>query len=339
MGNKRRGNKRTKHRASNSDQAPRPETPLSGLQQFAEDARQKRRSWLRRPQIHPSTFEEPLENEVETDEEVAERVRKQNELAKKLGWEPERLARFKQLVLRYGKDPTTATYLQIRREFPEAEVEVGIFSGIDAPFKLEEKLAGQGFDPMLIVGALGADEPDIDAVCLRLLELLEAKRNLPKEGVGLIEARRKAISDATVNYLIVEILEGIDRCGRWIRMPASLVVLLREQLCGSNPDVHQLYLTQQRFRRAAFNAGLCFEQTGEQLSVRKLADAADVGRGTAERWLADKHFHLLFDRGRRFAASKDFLKWKKLSRTQLVRNVLGASRCPIKKHMSDTRNT
>ena len=94
------------------------------------------------------------------------------ELAKKLGWEPERLARFKQLVLRYGKDPTTATYLQIRREFPEAEVEVGIFSGIDAPFKLEEKLAGQGFDPMLLVGALAAYEPDIDAVCLRLLELL-----------------------------------------------------------------------------------------------------------------------------------------------------------------------
>ena len=94
-------------------------------------------------------------------------------------------------------------------------------------------------------------------------------------------------------------------------MPASLVVLLREQLCGSNPDLHQQYLAQQRFREAAFNAGLGFQQTGEQLSVRKLADAADVGRGTAERWLADKHFHLLFGRGRRFAASKDFLKWKK----------------------------
>ena len=120
-GNKRRGNKRTKHRASNSDQAPRPETPLSGLQRFAEDARQKRRAWLRRPQIHPSTFEEPLENEVETAEEVAERARKQNELAKKLRWEPERLARFKQLVLRYGKDPTITNYLQIRRDFPEIE--------------------------------------------------------------------------------------------------------------------------------------------------------------------------------------------------------------------------
>jgi hypothetical protein len=302
-GDKRMGNKRTKHRVSIPD-PPKPESTISAEQR-------KCLAWLRRPQIHRSAFEEPLENEVETDDKVAERVRKQNELAKKLEWEPERLARFKQLVLRYEKDPTIATYLQIRREFPEAEVEVRIFSGIDAPFKLEEKLAGQGFDPMLIVGALAAYEPDIDAVCLRLLELLEAKRNLPKEGVGFIEARRKAISDSEINYLIVEMLEAIDSSRESIRLPASLVVLIREQLCGSTPDVHEQYLAKQRFRYAAFNAGLRFEQTGEQLSVRKLAAANGVSRGTAERWLADKHFHLLSDRGRRFAASKDFLKLKK----------------------------
>ena len=80
-GNKRRGNKRTKHRPSIPGPAPKPESTLTAEQRFAEDAWQKRRAWLRRPQIHPSTFEEPLENEVETAEEVAERARKQNELA------------------------------------------------------------------------------------------------------------------------------------------------------------------------------------------------------------------------------------------------------------------
>src|SRR5262245_25020914 len=98
-GNKCRGNKRTKRCASNSDQAPRPETPLSGLQRFEELACQKRLAWLRRPRIAPWELEDPPDNVVETPEEVAERARKQNELAKKLGWEPERLARFKQLAL------------------------------------------------------------------------------------------------------------------------------------------------------------------------------------------------------------------------------------------------
>ena len=230
------------------------------------------------------------------DPEDVERARKQNELAKKLGWEPERLAQFKQLVLRYEKEPTIANYLQIRRDFPETEIEVGYFGGgIDAPFELEEKFAGQGIDPMLLLGAILADEPDIDALCLQVLELLVTRGKLPKEGPGFIEKRRKAISDATINYLIVEILEAIDRRGDSIRIPASLVVLIREQLCGSNPDLQQQYLAGERFRNAASIAKGHFQRTGERISVRKLAAAAGVSRGTAERWLADKHFQRLFD--------------------------------------------
>ena len=147
---------------------------------------------------------------------------------------------------------------------------------------------------MLIAGALDSNEPGIDALCMHLLELLASKDKLPKEGPGFIEKRRKAIRDATINYLIIEILEGVERCGDAIRIPASLVVLIREQLCGSNPDLHQLYLSRQRFRNAAHRAEQHFQQTGEQISVRKLAAAAGVSRGTAERWLADKHFQRLF---------------------------------------------
>jgi hypothetical protein len=293
-GNKRRGNKRTKHRASIPDPTPKPESTISAEQRFAEHEWQKRLAWLRRPHIAPWELEDPPDNVLEAPEEVVERARKQNELTKKLGWEPERLARFKQLILRYEKDPTIANYLQIGRDFPEVEVEPGYFSGIDAPFKLEEKFAGQGIDPMLIVGALDAYEPDIDALCLQLLELLVTRDKLPKEGPGFIEKRRKAISDATINYLIVEILEAIDRCRESIRIPASLLVLIREQLCGSSPAPHRQYLARERFRNAAYSAGQHFQQTGEQISVRKLAAAAGVSRGTAERWLADKHFQRLF---------------------------------------------
>src|SRR5262249_50772345 len=164
-------------------------------------------------------------------------------------------------------------------------------------------------DPMLLVGASVADEPDIDALCLQVLELLVTRGKLPKEGPGFIEKRRKATSDTTINYLIVEILEAIQRYTQSV--PASLVVLIREQLCGSNPVLHQRRLAGERFRSAAFNAGLHFQQTGEQISIRKLADAAGVSRGTAERWRADKHFLRLFESGRRFANSKHFLQSKK----------------------------
>jgi hypothetical protein len=292
-GNKHRGNKRTTHRASIPNSTPNPASPKSA--EFAEHAYEKRRAWYRRPHIARWEFEDPPDNVLEDPEDV-ERARKQNELAKKLGWEPERLARFKQLVLRYEKEPTIPNYLQIRRDFPETEIEVGYFGGgIDAPFELEEKFAGQGIDPMLLLGASLADEPDIDALCLQVLELLVTRGKLPKEGPGFIEKRRKATSDATINYLIVEILEAIQRYTRSI--PASLVVLIREQLCGSNPDLHQQYLAGVRFRNAASIAERHFQRTGEQISVRKLAAAAGVSRGTASRWLANKNFQRLVDSG------------------------------------------
>jgi predicted DNA-binding transcriptional regulator AlpA len=166
---------------------------------------------------------------------------------------------------------------------------------------------------VLIAGALDAYEPGIDALCLQLLELLVTRGKLSKEEPSFIEKRRKAISDATINYRIMEILEGIGRCGQSIHIPASLVVLIREQLCGSNPDLHQLYLARERFRNAASSAGQHFQQTNKQISIRKLAAMAGVSRGTAERWLADKHFQRLFDFGRRFAASNHhFLQSKKV---------------------------
>ena len=307
-----KGTNRKKRRATKSDLAAKSEPALNAEQRYAELAWQRRIAWLRRPQIHPSMFEEPRENEVEveTAEQVAERARKVNELTKKLGLSEERLALLKELVLGYEKNPTVANYLQIRHQFPEAEIQVGYFGGIEALFALEKAFASQGIDPMLIAGVLDGNEPGIDALCLRLLELLASKDKLPNEGPGFIAKRRQAISDATINYLIVEILEGLERRDDSVRIPASLILLIRERLCGSNPDLHQSYLTRERFRQAVFNAGLNFPQTGKPISIRKLAAAAGVSRATAARWRAHKDFPRFFEWGSSYAASEDFAQSK-----------------------------
>jgi hypothetical protein len=303
-----KGTARKKRRATKSDLAAKSEPAINAEQRFAELAWKRRLAWLRRPQIHPSTFEAPLENEVETAEEVTERARKGNELAKKFGWSEERLASFKQLVLGYEKRPTVANYLQIRYEFPEVEIQVGHFGGIEALLALEKEFASQGIDPMLIAGILDGNEPGVDELCLRLLELIASKDKLPKEGPGFIAKRRQAISDATINYFIVETLEGFERRNDPVRIPASLILLIRERLCGSNPDLHQSYLSRERFRQAVFYAGLNFPQTGKPISIRKLAAAAGVSRATAARWRAHKDFSRFFEWGRSYAASEDFVQ-------------------------------
>ena len=74
------------------------------------------------------------------------------------------------------------------------------------------------------------------------MERVVEREKIAKNEPGNIEKRRAAISDAMVNYLIVTILELCDWNEQEVRIPASLVVLIRHQLTGTNPDLHTAYL-------------------------------------------------------------------------------------------------
>jgi hypothetical protein len=249
---------------------------IAALQEaWQERAEQKRNDWLLRPRLHTARIEE--------------KKRKVGELAKQLGWSNERLALFTKLVVEYRQQHSIEAYLRVRREFPEVEIQVGHFGGIDALFSLEEEFKRQGLDPRLIAAALDSNEPAIDALSLRLLELLVARDKLPKDGPGHIEQRRNAISDGVVNYLITMMLEGYDwHDEEMFRVPASLVVLIRHQLCGPNPDLHATYLSREKRKSMAFAIGHL--KPGEELSVRKLARMAGIPPPTAARWLKDESF-------------------------------------------------
>jgi hypothetical protein len=173
---------------------------------------------------------------------------------------------------------------------------------LNALSKLEEEFARRSINPQLIADSLDANEHSIDALSLCLLELLVARSKLPNSGAGYIQKRRCAISDATINYLVVYMLEALDRHGESIRIPASMVVLIREQLCGSRPDLLQTYHSRQQLYNAAVFAGQYCHYTNTPISVRRLAVIGNVGRSTAARWLADKDFQQSFEYGRKLAA-------------------------------------
>src|SRR5258708_26318614 len=109
------------------------------------------------------------------------------------------------------------------------------------------------------------------------------------DGPGHIEKRRGAISDPMVNFLIATMFEALDWHEETFRVPASLIVLIREQLCGSNPDLYEAYLSREKRKRAAFVAAQCL-QPGEKLSVRRLMELTGTRRMTAARWLRDPDF-------------------------------------------------
>jgi len=255
-----------------------------------------------------------------TNDDPAQKV---EAVAKEIGWSDWRLDIFSQVVVAYRRSPTIENYVRVRRLFPEVEIQVARFSGLDSLFVLESDFKKQGVDPDLVAAALeDADEPATDALCLHLLECLIARSKLPKTGPGHIAKRRSAISDATVNYLISTMLESFDWHEETFRIPASLVVLIRHQLCGLKPDLHEEYLLREKRHNVALLAAQQLK-AGERLSINKLVAITGIPRSTAARWLADQEFQQWLEVGRKWAADG------------LFRPFL-ADRCPIKNNVRDT---
>jgi hypothetical protein len=219
----------------------------------------------------------------------AEQDKEIDELTRNLNLSNERLSLFKQLVADYGREPTNC-----------------VFGSIDSLFKLEDHFRKAGIDPDLVVGALDADEPSVDALSLRLLELLIAREALPKDGPKHIENRRNAISDTTINYLISQVLEAFDWQDETFHVPASLVVLIRHQLCKSKPDLYEEYLSRERRDRAASKLAQTL-QPNERVSIRKV-ERLGIPHSTAQRWFADKKFKRRVETERKWVSEGLFKK-------------------------------
>jgi len=91
------------------------------------------------------------------------------------------------------------------------------------------------------------------------------------------------------------------------RVPASLVVLVRHQLCGSTPDLYAEYLLRERKKNVAIAVSRLMKPD-ERLSINKLKLLAGIPRTTAARWLSDPYFQRWLDFGRK-------QPWKRLLKT------------------------
>jgi hypothetical protein len=248
-----------------------------------------REKWLRRRRIHLGQ-EEEFSKVGRFPPDPSELARGANELGKQLGLSGRRLTLFKRCVVEHRNYPTVENYMRIRRKFPELDVHVGRFGGQNAVCMMHDKLQGQGIDVSLVLDALKLDEYSIDMLSLCLLERLVARGKLPKHGPGYIEKRRTAISDITVNYLLSEILTAVDWSNANIRLPASFIVLVRQQLCGEIPDLLAEYLLLAKRHQSMHAAAEYFHRTKQKISIGKLASATGVSRSTAARWLNDAKF-------------------------------------------------
>ena len=101
-----------------------------------------------------------------------------------------------------------------------------------------------------------------------------------------------AISDSLVDFLIVAMLETMEES-----VPPSLVVLIRNRLCGENPDRRKEQLVMQRRSDAVALAALTFPSG--KVSLRKIAKLMHVQTSTLSRAFPDGSFQKEVDKFRR----------------------------------------
>jgi hypothetical protein len=168
------------------------------LETWNERANREQAEWLRRPSLHLAVFEEWFEDNefekacaeggvvIEERErfDLQQRTRKKEIDAQiaRLAWDDAHLALFIGVAMEYRKEPSIENYLRVKQQFPEVEIQVARFGGLDPLFILERKFLEQGIDPALVAGAMDAVEPSIDALSLRLLQLLVQREKLPNGG-------------------------------------------------------------------------------------------------------------------------------------------------------------
>jgi hypothetical protein len=304
--------KRHKPKTAAGRLASRERESQNAVADWNERSLQERLAWLAKPKLHTAIFEtifktEQIEKYARGNwslegRRLFNRQRREQKLEIReitQNWAKQRFDQFTSLALAYRKEPSIEHYLAIRTEFPELDIQIGFSSGIDPLFALEDKFRQYGIDPALVAGAMDGFEPEIDKLCLVLMERIVARDKI--SGPGQIQRRRATISDAMINYLIAFMLEGFDWHNEEVRIPASLILLIRHQLGPLKGDLHAEYKSREARDNAAWGVGQVLKPN-EKLSINRLRRLTSVSRSTAARWLKDK----------------DFQEWLQFSRQHVV---------------------
>lgn len=148
---------------------------------------------------------------------------------------------FELLAIEFESEPTLANYLKIRERFASADIVCSDFGDVALCYDLwTDSLDGCehfGIHIGDVIGVLSGQRESIDDLCVALGKAWQNSIELKKSGNAHDISRGRAISKATVNYLVSIALESAAIHD--IPVPPSLAMLFREMNVGSDPAIIQ----------------------------------------------------------------------------------------------------
>ncbi|MGJ8562465.1 MAG: hypothetical protein ACSHXY_02825 [Alphaproteobacteria bacterium] len=213
---------------------------------------------------------------------------------------------FNALSLRYKANPSIALYVDLRRKYPKALVEVATSHSMEWLFSNGETLKSYGIDPDIVAGCLDAASEDIQELCLLLMENLLARDALESEGVAHIQSQDGIMPDSLINYLISMMLDALD----WnddLFIPRDLIVLIKHRF-GADISAEKRKQDVKDKRTKAIWMAAHIRADGQSLSMRDVAKEMGVSPSTVLRWFPDGDFESSVERVRSIVSSPEHKK-------------------------------
>jgi hypothetical protein len=195
---------------------------------------------------------------------------------------------FNEFSKAYKKDPSIENYVKLRRESPDAEIEVGVIGGIEDLLYMQYELRRYGIDPNLVAAMMDAEPEAIGEIALQLMEKIIEARRLSERGETHLVRRGLAIPDKLIDWIIACSLDSLS----WhddLYISRDLIVLIRERLGGSNPEYKQASKAHEHKGNAACIGGQ-LKARGITPTFKMLAKVLGVAPSTVKRWFQPGEF-------------------------------------------------
>ena len=196
--------------------------------------------------------------------------------------------KFNSFTKAYKDNPSIEHYVKLRRENPNAEIEVAVIGGFEQAGFMQPELQKYGLDLDLVRSAMFGDPSSMAELSLRLLERMIEAKSLSKSGKTHLTRRGLGIPDSLINWLIASMLDGASR-DDYLHIPRELIVLIRERLGGSNPGYEQAHRIDELRTRAMF-IGAKLKARGIEPSFRVMGKIMGVAPSTVKRWFPQGNF-------------------------------------------------
>jgi len=182
------------------------------------------------------------------------------------------------LTKAFKSDPSIENYVRLRRENPDADIEVDVVLNYDLIDYYLERLKKHGIERELLFEALGDLRDGRAKLILTLLEkIIEARKMETPHNAS----RGRVIPNKLIDWIIVACLESLSD-----QIPPELIVLIRERLGGPNLGYRRSAEEQSKKSSAVFLAGQMKAQ-GLQPTYSTISKMIGVSKSTVSRWFKD----------------------------------------------------